>query len=509
MSLAKRRLLLVAVASLILGGCLSGGGGGDSGTAATPATPPTTAITTADFFKLAVVPDQTVSSATFEVQVIAENIDPATSPSAPVVVKGGVSTAMILKTLQWPGTAINSVTVFAATIPLTANQVNSIKVVSGTKEINFSIRHKAALSVSTASNAPDLVAKIQAAMTDPSIDVVEIGYNEPDLGAAINNAGNGITSTRATWLTVRPAIGQTVSWIRNAGAPIARPMVDFLHIDQVTFGSDTSDGDGGTFLVEVGKNAWLSNVEFRAKYKFTWPLTTPMTANSTVGVRVVLTEGQKVYYTDCLWDGTTGVAITAAELARDLRFNSHRGDINNFGKVFLNAMAQDITDVTNAANTDVLHNDGFQIFGNTGTSDLVFKGLKIISVNIGADIQPFLLDKTFAPNYSNILLDSVTIEGAVSALNAQFAGLIANSRVSNFSFPSQSFTLRKDFVDPNGAFSPTNVRIHNFNVKSVLYVNAPNITYTSASVANPLNAAPELNANPGLAGAIFSNIKLN
>ena len=141
---------------------------------------------------------------------------------------------------------------------------------------------------------------------------------------------------------------------------------------------------------------------------------------------------------------------------------------------------------------------------------MVFKGLKIISPNIGADLQPFLFDRQLVPNYSSILLDSIIIEGAVTTLRAQFAGIIANSRISNLSFPSQDITLRKDFTEPNGAFSPTNVRIHNLDLQRVQYVDPPNsFTYTSVNVASPLNAAPELNANPGLSGATFSNIKLN
>jgi hypothetical protein len=85
---------------------------------------------------------------------------------------------------------------------------------------------------------------------------------------------------------------------------------------------------------------------------------------------------------------------------------------------------------------------------------------------------------------------------------------MANTRISNISFSSQSMTLRKDFGA--AAFTPTNVRIHNVDIRQAEYIGAPsNVTYNSASVANPLNAAPELNANTNLSGAIFSNIKLN
>lgn len=480
-----------------------------------------TAATAADFFQLAIVPNQTVNTATFEVQAIAENINPTTFPSAPQVVDGsGTSHAMALKTLKWPGTVDDSVSIYAAVIPLVVDQTNSIKVVSGTKEISFSIKHKSTLSVLSATNATALVTHIKTAMTDPSIDVVEIDYDELDLGTAIHdagrNSGTNIVSTRTTWLTVRPATTRTVTWVRNTGvAAAARPMVDFLHLDQVTFGSDTSDGAAGQFHIEAGKNAWLSNVKFLGKYKSNWPKATPMTpVNYVADVRVLISEGQKVYFTDCLWDGTASTSATiAVQLARDLRFNSHRGDINNFGKVFLNAIAQDMTPVRNAANNDYLHNDGFQIFGNAGTSDLIFKGLKITSPNIAADLQPFLLDRTYTPNYSGILMDSVTIAGAGTTLKAQLAGTISNSRISNFSFPGQSVTLRQDFADPNGAFSPSNVHIHNFDIKAVEYIPATGTgtTYSiaNANIANPADISNELNAIPGLSGAIFSNMKLN
>lgn len=508
MKLIKRLLALVVVASsLIAIGC---GGGGSA-----PVSAATTTITTSDFFHLAIVPNQTVSTATFEVQVIAENIDPTSLPSAPVVVDhGGTSHAMVLKTLKWPGTAIDSVTVYSATIPLIANQVNNIKVVSGTKELPFSIRHKSAPSVSTASNAADLVAQIRAAMIDPTIDVVEIDYNEPSLGTAINNAGNGVTSVRTTWLTVRPATARTVNWVRDTGvAAAARPNVDFLHIDQVTFGSDTSDGAAGQFYVEVGKNAWLSNIEFRGKYKFTWPKTVPMTANYLTDVRVVLTEGQKTYFTDCLWDGTASTnAIFGAELARDLRFNSHRGDLNDFGKVVLNVIGQDIFPVRNVANTDYLHNDMFQVWATA--DNMVFKGVKVVALNIPPDIQPFHFGQTVDPAlFSNILVDNISINGATTTtLQGQLAGTVSNSRFSNLSYPEQSITIRQDFTDPpypNAAYVSTNVRLSAMSVKSILYV-APvggtSRTYNYLSVASPADISPELSANPAFAGTTFTSI---
>lgn len=508
MKLIKRLLTLVVVAAFFLMPIGCGGG------TTQVITNVSTSVSTSDFFHLAIVPDQTVSTATFEVQVIAENIDPSTTPSAPQVIDGsGTSHVMAFKTLKWPGTAVDSVTIYSATIPLVANQVNNIKAVSGTKEINFSIRHKSALSVSTASNAADLAAKIKAAMTDPSIDVVEIDYNEPDLGSAINGIGNGIKSVRTTWLTVRPAAGRTVSWVRDTGAALARPMVDFLHLDQVTFGADTSDGAGGQFYIEVGKNAWLSNVEFRGKYKYTWAKITPMTANYLADVRVLLTEGQKVYFTDCLWDGTASTNATfGAQLARDLRFNSHRGDLNDFGKVVLNVIGQDIFPVRNNTDTDYLHNDMFQVWATA--DNMVFKGVKVDALNIPPDIQPFHFGQTVDPAlFSNILVDNVSINGATTTiLQGQLAGTISNSRFSNLAYPAQSITIRQDFTNPpypNAAYASTNVRLSAMSVKSILYI-APSggtsKTYNYLSVSKPADITPELIANSAFAGTTFTSI---
>jgi hypothetical protein len=518
MRLIKGLLAVATVAfSLMLIGCLSGGGGGgDSGAASTTPTPPPLAacVPTADFFHLVVVPDQTVSTATFEVQVIAESIIPTSPPCAPTVIDGsGTSHAMALKTLKWPGTAVDSVQVYSAVIPLVSNTVNNIKAVSGAKQINFAIRHKPALLISTASDSVDLVAKIRAAMIDPSIDVVEIDYNEPDLGSAIHNSGAGVTSVRTTWLTIRPALGRAVSWVRNTGSATARPMVDFLHLDRVTFGDDLSDGGGGQFYIEVGKKAWLSNVEFRAKYKFSWDKNTPMTANYVPEVRVLLTEGQKVYFTNCLWDGTASTQATnGAQLARDLQFNSHRGDFNNFGKVVLNVVGIDISPVLIVTGLDYTHNDIFQMWG--AANDIVVKGVRIGTLNIPPDIQPFHFGQTSDPAlFSNILMDNVFINGATTTtLQGQLAGTVSNSRLSNLSYPQQSITIRGDFTDPpfpNAAYVSTNVRLSTLNVKSVLYV-APvggtNRTYNFLSVANPADISPELSANPAFAGTTFTSI---
>jgi hypothetical protein len=240
-----------------------------------------------------------------------------------------------------------------------------------------------------------------------------------------------------------------------------------------------------------------------------------VTANYLPDVRTNLTEGQKVYFTDCLWDGSGANSATSyVQLARDLRFNSFRGDLNEFGKVVLNLYAQDIETIRNSANTDYLHNDGFQIWGNTETSNLVFKGLKIVSPHVPANIQPFLLDRTFTPDYQNVLLDNLLIVGAApgTILRAQIAGHLTNSRISNLSFPSQHLTFRNDFTDPNGAFLPTNVFISNLEINKVLYV-APaggtSITYDYQNVNNTNNISSELGANPGLSGVSFTNIKVS
>lgn len=510
MSLPKSFLCSLALAfSLILNAC----GGGSSPTSQAENTDTTGRPTTSDFFQLAVVPDQTVSTPTFEVQVIAENVDPNRAPTPPVVVDGaGVSSAMSLVTLKWPGTTENSIQVYSKAVPLIQDQINNIKVTSGSKEISFSVRHKSAKSVLTASNGTELASFIKTAISDPTVDVVEINYDEPDLGGIIHNIGNGVANNRTTWLTVRPAPTRLVSWARNTATPTRRPMVDFLNLSGIIFGADSSDGGGGQLYIEALHRIWLSGVEFRAKYKFSWPKTTKMTANYLADLRILESEGQKAYFTDCLWDGTAStVATTSVQLARDLRFNSHRGDYNNFGKVFLNVLAQDASPIVNAAGTDSLHNDGFQIWGNVGTNGIVFKGFKVVSPNVGAELQPFLFDRTFTPNYSNILLDSIAITGApATTLKAQLAGAMRDSRISNLSFTDQSMTIRQDFVEPNGAFSPGNVRIHNLNARAVEYFGVgTSRTYSFGTVSNPADISTDLNAVSALAGATFSNIRLS
>ena len=473
-------------------------------------------ISTADFFHLAIVPNQTVTQTSFEIQVIAENINPATSPTSPIVTDdNGATFAMETKMLKWPGTNENSVSVYSKTIQLNTDKVNNLKVTSGTKEMPFSIKHKSTLSVQTATSPTDLASKVKASITNPSVDVIEVAYNEADLGAVINsaglNGGNKIANARTTWVTIRPATGNTIGWKRDSGAPLARPFMTFLHLDNVVFGSDTSDGGGGHFLTEIGNNIWLSNVQFRMKYKYTWPASTPMTAVAQQEVRSIPSEGQKVYFTDCSWDGTASVvATTNAELARDLTFNSHRGDYNNFGKVFLNALAKDAVTVRNYANTDSLHNDGFQIWGNVGTNNIVFKGLKVISPNVASNLQPFHLGHTYSPVYSNILLDSMLIEGANTVAGAHFSGVMSNSRISNVSFVDQGASLRNDHSDPYTPFIPTNVYIDNMSAKRVAYVTSSGVSvnYDYSNVANSNDISSELSAIPSLSGVIFSNIKV-
>lgn len=469
-------------------------------------------IPAADFFQLAIVPNQTVSASTFEVQAIAELLNPNEGTLAPpsVIDGSGNSHDMVPKVLKWPGTTEDSIAIWSVTIPLANNQVNNIKVVSGAKELAFSIRHKSALTELTALTPTQLINDIKAAITDPSIDVIQVAYNEPDLGSAINGVGNNIANARTTWLTIKPAAGNTITWVRDSGAPSGRPMVDFLHLSKMTFGSDTSDGGGGMLYVESNHRVWLSEVEFRSKYKHTWDINTPITAEHLSDVRTSLTEGQKVYFTDCLWDGSASIAATShVQLARDLRFNSLRGDLNNFGKVILNLYGQDIVPIRNLTNTDYLHNDGFQIWGNVGTTNLVFKGLKIVSPHVPANIQPFLLDSTFTPNYQNVLLDTLLVVGAAPStiLQAQVAGRMTNSRISNISFPNQNLTLRYDL-----AFNPTSVYMSNMQVKKVMYIAAAggtSVTYDYQNVINISNISNELSANSALSGVSFTNIMVS
>ena len=176
--------------------------------------------------------------------------------------------------------------------------------------------------------------------------------------------------------------------------------------------------------------------------------------------------------------------------------------------------AQDIETVRNTTNTDYYHNDGFQIWGNAGTSNIVFKGLKIVSPNVPSDIQPFLLDRMYTPDYSYVLMDSVFIVGAApgTVLQAQVAGKISNSRISNYSFPNQHVAFRQDFTETNGAFNPLNVYISNMDVKKVIYI-APaggtSVTYDYQNVQNTNNISNELNANLGLSAVSFTNIKVS
>jgi hypothetical protein len=463
---------------------------------------------TADFFHLLIVPDQTVTTDIFEVQVIAEKVNPSSPLAAPNVLDGnGKSLKMVNKTLKWPSTNDNSIDIYSAIVSLARNQINNIKVTSGKKRLEFSIRHKSALNVRLASDRKELASHIRSAISDPSIDVVELGYDEPDLGSAIHNIGKNVSNKRATWLTIRPAKGRSVSWVRDSGTPNSRPMTDLLNISGVVFGSDIADGGGGLYYAEVGHRIWLSNVEFRAKYKRTWPKNVRMTSNYLPDIRVVASEGQKVYLTDCLWDGTASItATTSVELARDLRFISHRGDFNNFGKVFLNVLAEDAAPIRNVADNDFLHNDGFQIWGNA--RNLVFKGFKLISPNIPGELQPFFFDRTFNPNYSNILVDSLRIDGAstTTSLNAQLAGNISNSRISNISLAAQSMTIRQDFTEPNGSFAPSNVYIHNLHIKSVNYLGLGTSRVFRGAGLRSVDISNELNSNSRLYGAKFTNV---
>jgi hypothetical protein len=142
----------------------------------------------------------------------------------------------------------------------------------------------------------------------------------------------------------------------------------------------------------------------------------------------------------------------------------------------------------------------------------VFKGVRITSPNIAAEIQPFFFDSSFTPNYSNVLVDNISIVGGTNALKAQFAGVISSSRISNISLPAQSVTIRQDFGGASAAFAPTNVRIQNFDIKAVDYIpsggGGTTFSIANANIANSADISSELLATGSLSGATFSVIGL-
>lgn len=501
---------LVLLAVLVLGCFLSSCGAGGEVAKSPPPIVPIANQGTADFFFLVIVPNQSVTTGAIEVQVIAESVSGAPVSAPKVVDHTGTQHSMTFKQLTWPRTSVASVVVFSATVPLSPDQINNLKALSGTREIPFSIRHRSALDIRVATNSTDLASLIKAAIVTPDIDVVEADYDEPDLGAVVNNLGNGVTNLRTTWLTVRPAVGRSMRWNRDSGTPMRRPMIDLINIHGVVFGGDASDGGGGDYYTELNHRVWVSESEFRAKYKASWPKESKLTAAYKTDVRSLATEGQKIYFTDCLWDGTASIAATSSvELARDLRFVSHRGDFNNFGRVFMNAIAIDVSPIRNNLDTDYLHNDGFQIWGNVGTTNLAFKGFRVESPTVPANLQPFLLDQTFAPNYKTILIDTMQVIDAQGDLKAHLAGLITDARISNISIQNQNLAIRQDFVGPNSSFAPNNVFVKDVRAKAVEYHKAgSSILFDYRNVPNVLDISPQLQSIQGLSGASFSNISV-
>jgi hypothetical protein len=531
MKMIKGLLALVVVASILISTGCGGAGGG----------PPT--IISADFFHLAIVPNQVVNTPTFTVQVIAENINPLVAPTAPIVRDAnGVAYTMALVQLTYPllpvdvGVPVNSVKIYSYAVPLNANAVNAITVTSGAKTINLNIKQKATLNIQTAMSSAELVAKIRAAQLDATVDEILIGYAEPTLGTVLHNIGNtnyaASLTVRTYWLTIRPTGGFTSTWIRNSSvAATSRPYINYLHLDGIQFGSDTDDDGGGTLYPEQLNSGyksytWVSNSAFKAKYKYnTWTVTTAMTAPGVdpISVNLFSTGAQQVYATGNSYDGSAATNATFGyQLARDLTFTSERGDINDFGRVLLNISSDNMVTVTiptvPLAAAQVLHNDVFQVWGVSEaapSANLVAMGVRVLSTGIPANVQPFFLDGDgggLTATYDHILIDTFSVSGAGAGtvLAAQLAGTTSNTRVSNISIPQQTIFMREDFVLPGVTpWAANNVQLYNTDSGkiSVLYANPPagSTTYSvaNANCANPNNCAPEMNANAAISATTF------
>ena len=409
-----------------------------------------------DVLKLAVVPEQTVSDISFIVQVLAENIDPAfpvghNDLSPTVTLNGGGALSMSPSFLKWPDPATpggftteDSVGVWEQTITLSGDATNIITVSSSTEDITFNVHHKAAPDIATVTTRPQLQTQIREALTDinPAITVIELNYNETDLGEALDEMNPISDQTRTKWLTIKPASGNTVTWNKDSGAPTRIPSLSWLALENVIFGSDTSDDGGGAWELDAGHYAWLNNCQIRGKYKNSVGRNTLIVAPPAELITWSSADAQNRYFTTCYFDGTVteGAPTSGAILTRDCAFSSHRTDFNQEGSVWLNCAAQDVQSIQDNTGSGLLEQRGIEL--SETTSEIIYKGFKVTSPNVMANFDPFILEDT--TQVTNLIIDNISLgdnSNPNSSARAKLSGELTNTRISACSFKENNFEL--------------------------------------------------------------------
>ena len=480
----------------------------------------------ADMIRIAIVDGQVVEDALINVDVVAFAFDPSKNLSAPTI----DGTEMSTVTLTWPGTSDSSVDVYRSSVDLSIGS-NQISARSGKSSDAITIYRVSSLVVVQASNSSDAIEKMKAAWdgTSPA-DVIEINYTESDFGRnVLDNIGSGLTSSRSGFLTVRPSVSGSISFDTDGTVGTGDRFIPKLPsgadlcIESATIGSAGSNTAVGYYdMTNHAGRLWLKNCTILGKYNTTdYTESDQFDSQYSTQWPRSLTNGIPVSATGCEWNGTVFKQATSGwELVRDCRFIQHRGDINNHGRLVVNNYCEDLGAITFPGGGDITHQDLFQTWGQDSgwdPSDVIIYGIRVGQNNLEEfDGQPVFFSRTFNPRYERIIVDTVTVDVPADTVRAtQFAGAASNVRVSNLTHPSQRVIFRMFSADGTAWNPDSLVFFDNWDIDYVSIVEeSGSTTIKLADLANPPEAAPEMNNDSRLQGSsgqtpTHSNITLN
>jgi hypothetical protein len=472
-----------------------------------------------DVQAFATIPYQVTDASTFSIDVVGGMVYPLHTDLDPVITRqsDGETYTATRRTLQYPGTDIDSTHVYTTTVNLELGE-NVFELPSGTGTRTMNVFRKTALETVTATNQSELNSMTATALSSGStVDCVYIDFDNADLPTAL--AGGSANPDREYWCRFKPAVGRTVNWNTDGPYIERRPNASFICLEGITVGGPDQQQQGNHLYLDPDARVWVKDCSITAKYDFSYvsigvqgrsdsvnhPPSHPESAPDGIGMDAVVDVNALPFirraYTESYVSGCTftGLAMSLGDckIIRDSTFNQMRTDTHAMDGVVLNSIVDDILLIVAADRNDWNHVDLFQRYANSVNrpegchQNIYWAGLLLRTnpetVGFESQTQIALFDKALENTWDHMIWrDLDTTEYVTDSHDnfIQFAGWPTMFRVDNIQTGvNTTINFRSDFSpyeptpenpDPVQPYNwnPTNVYIQNTQCGSL------NLRYT-------------------------------
>ena len=503
-----------------------------------------------DVQAFATVGSQVTTDSTFSIDVVGGMVYPLHTDLDPVITRqsDGETYTATQRTLQYPGTAINSTHVYTATVNLELGE-NVFELPSGTGTRTMNVFRKTALEEVTATNQSELNSMTTTALSSGStVDCVYIDFDNADLHAALAAAESGTSNPdREYWCRFKPYVGRTVNWNTDGAYSEARPQSTFICLEGITVGGPDQQQRGNYLYLDPNNKVWIRDCSITAKYDFDYvsigvqgrtdfPPSHPESAPDGIGIDAVVDEDPyafvrlayvESYITGCSFTGLVQ-PMGGTAIIRDCSYNQMRCDIHANDGVALNTIVDDVLPIVVVDRDDWNHVDLYQRWGNAVNSpygyheNLYWAGLLMRTnpetVGFESEVQVALFDRSIENTWNNMIwrdLDTTAYELDTAGNFIQFAGWATKFRIDNIqtSF-NTDINFRSDYppypptvenpdpIQPY-AWTPTEVYIQNIQCGTLGLLYSEDTSQHVAFTAASADATTEINQQDPFVGQQF------